>query len=170
MPDSTLPQGKESGDHWVFPWLCWVSSLGLLYIFTNILLASVNACMTLVHNQYCWLAITKKALNNHQTFCLVRRCGLGMRLGSNQGPIARVPLTFLCRVRWRPCAWRFLVSSACSHATGRDSGESEVCLTWRQAAKGNMWKKGRVSGVWVAVWHTHITHTILWTALTLHCF
>ena len=44
-PDLTLSRRRGSGDHWMFPWLCWVSSLNLMTTFlwcSDVWLARVN--------------------------------------------------------------------------------------------------------------------------------
>jgi len=53
-----------------------------------------------LQNQDCWLSITKKSLNSHQTLYIVRRWGLGLRLMMAchclvYKPLCAGPLTFL---------------------------------------------------------------------------
>ena len=110
-PDPTLSQGKGSGDHWVIPWLCRVSSLDTEQP-NKIALRHATMCSTdqpirsLVPRPhprlcyatqvtwpmaFCWLGTTKKSLNGHQTPFLVRGWGVGTRLVKcTQGPIVYI--------------------------------------------------------------------------------
>ena len=89
-PDLTLSRRKEFGDHWMLPWLCWVSSLNLMTTFlwcSDVWLARVNvlpislACSELrqlTHPQWYPDPLPRARLwSGEKTSSVVAVCGLG---------------------------------------------------------------------------------------------